>query len=84
MVARLAAVGTLEQALTEAAQATSAAMRALTTQGATHEEAWEQTRELYLFLPEEPEQTPAMPKSQGYLAQRELNQGWASLGMPED
>ena len=52
--------------------------------GATQEEAWEQTRELYLFPIEEPEQAPKTPKSQGYLARAELMKGWASLGEPED
>ena len=84
MYARLKAGGTLSQALTEAAEATAQAMRALTTQGATQEEAWEQTRELYLFPIEEPEQAPKTPKSQGYLARAEVMKGWASLGEPED
>lgn len=84
MFARLSKGGTLEQALTEAAEATAMAMRALTTQGATRDEAWEATRELYLFLPEEPEQTPPMPKSEGYRARLELNQAMSNLGLPED
>ena len=84
MFARLTKAGALEKALTEAAEATSQAMRALTTQGATQTEAWEATRELYLFPAEEPGQTPRMPKSQGYLARAELNRAMASLGQPED
>lgn len=84
MFARLTAGGTLEQALTEAAEATAQAIRALTTQGATQEEAWEATRELYLFPAEEPEQEPRMPKSPGYRARAELNRAMASLGQPED
>ena len=84
MFARLVKAGTLEQALTEAAEATAAAIRALTTQGATLDEAWEATREQYLFPPEEPEQTPKMPKSPGYRARLELMQGMANLGQPED
>lgn len=83
MVARLTKSGTLEQALTEAATATAEGMRALTTQGLTQDEAWQQVREQYLFLPEEPSQTPRMPKSQGYLAHRELMQGMSRLGMPD-
>ena len=75
MFARLTKAGKLEQALTEAADGTAAAMRALTTQGASWEEAWEQTREQYLFLPEEPQKPARMPRSQGYLAHRELMQG---------
>lgn len=84
MHARLVKAGTLETALTEAAEATAAGMRALTTQGASQQEAWEQVREQYLFLPEEPEQAPKMPKSQGYRAHAELMRGLGSLGMPED
>lgn len=84
MSARLAKQGKLEQALTEAAEATAAAMRVLQTQGATWEQAWEQTRESYLFLPEEKEQAPRMRRSQGYLAHRELMQAMSSLGQPEE
>lgn len=84
MYARLLKEGKLEQALTEAATATAEGMRALTTQGNSYEEAWEQVRELYLFLPEEPQQTPRMPRSQGYLAHRELMRGLSNLGMPDD
>lgn len=84
MYARLEKAGTLEQALTEAADATAAGMRVLVTQGATQQEAWEQVRERYLFLPEEPEQAPKMSKSQGYRAHAELMKGLGSLGMPEE
>ena len=84
MFARLTEDKTLEQALTEAAEATAQAIRALTMQGATQEEAWEATRELYLFLAEEPEQAQRMPKSPGFRARAELNQAMASLGQPED
>lgn len=84
MFARLTKAGTLETALTEAAQATSQGMRALTTQGATQTEAWEQVREQYLFLPEEPAPEEKQPQSQGYRAHRELMQGLGSLGMSED
>ncbi|MFN5350154.1 MAG: hypothetical protein ACK5A0_11530, partial [Polaromonas sp.] len=82
--ARLKKSGTLEKALIEAAQATSSEMQSLQMKGATWQEAWEQTRELYLFPPEEPEQTPKMPKSQGYLAMVEYNRALASLGMPKE
>lgn len=84
MFSRLQKAGTLDKALAEAAEATALAIRALMTQGATWDEAWEATREQYLFLPEEPEQTPKMEKSQGYRAQVELARGWATLGDPED
>ncbi len=75
MFARLEKAGKLEQALAEAADATARDLRALTTQGATWQEAWEQVRETYLFPPEEPEQQPKMPKSPGYRAHRDLVQG---------
>ena len=81
---RLLKAGTLDKALSEAATATSESMRALTTQGATQEEAWEATRELYLFPAEEPQQTPRMRKSHGYLAHVDLMRGLANLGMPEE
>ncbi|WP_146163056.1 hypothetical protein [Variovorax sp. WS11] len=84
MYARLEKTGKLEQALTEAAEATSNGIRALTTQGATWQEAWEQVRETYLFPPEEPEQKPRMRKTQGYLAHRELMMGLSRIGMPDD
>ena len=72
------------QALTQAAEATAQAMQVLTGQGATQEEAWEQVREQYLFPPEEPEQAQKMPRSQGYLAHRELMLGLGSLGMDDE
>lgn len=75
MYARLEKAGTLEHALTQAADATSEAMRVLTGQGATHQEAWEETRETYLFLPEEPEQLPRMKETEGYRAHRDLMRG---------
>ena len=75
MYARLKKAGTLEQALTDAADATAAAMRALTAQGVPQQDAWEQTRETYLFPPEERSVEPKMPPSQGYLAHRDLMQG---------
>ena len=84
MFARLTENETLEKALTDAAEATASAIQSLMAQGATWQEAWEQTRELYLFPPEEPEQTPKMEKSQGYLAMVEYNRAMASLGQPED
>ena len=84
MFARLTKGGTLDKALTEAAEATSQGMQALMAQGATWQEAWEQTRELYLFPAEEPEQAPRMRKSPGYLARLELMQGMASLGQPPE
>ena len=82
--ARLMKSGALTQALTQAAEATAQAMQVLTGQGATQEEAWEQVREQYLFPPEEPEQAQKMPRSQGYLAHRELMLGLGSLGMDDE
>jgi hypothetical protein len=75
MYNRLRREGKLDKALTEAADETAKEIRTLMLQGATWQEAWEQTRELYLFPPDEPglEEEP-MPLSQGYLAQRELMQ----------
>ena len=84
MFARLERDGNLEQALTESAEATSQAIRARMAQGATWEEAWEATRELYLFPPEETGQAQKMPRSQGYRAHVELTQALSSLGQPED
>lgn len=84
MYARLSQEGKLQQALTQAADQTAQEMRNLTAQGMAHQEAWEQVREQYLFLPQEPSQAPRMPKSQGYLAHRELMQGYSSLGQPEE
>lgn len=84
LFARLTKAGTLEKSLTEAANATSQAMQSLQAQGATWQEAWEQTREQYLFPAEEAEQAPRMPRSPGYLARLELMQGMASLGQPPE
>lgn len=75
MYARLQKNGTLERTLAEAADATSKDLRALTTQGATWQEAWEQVRERHLFLPEEPEAMPKMRKSAGYRAHADLMKG---------
>ncbi|MNL31018.1 hypothetical protein D3C87_1527870 [compost metagenome] len=75
MYDRLEKAGQLDLALTQAAEATSEGMRALMSQGATHQEAWEQTRETYLFLPEEPEQQPKMKESEGFRAHRDLMHG---------
>ena len=84
MFARLKQEGKMEQALTLAAFQTAQEMRNLTKQGIAHQEAWEQVREQYLFLPEEKGQSPRMPKSQGYLAHRELMQGYSTLGQSEE
>ena len=82
MYARLQHSGHLEQALQDAASSTSHAMATLMRQGATWEEAWEQTRELYLFLPQEPQVEPAPAASHGFRAHRELTQALGSLTMP--
>lgn len=84
MFQRLLDAGTLEQGLAKAAESTATAMRLLTTQGATQEEAWEATREQYLLLPEEPPKMRRPRKSQGYRDRLELQRMMASLGQPED
>ena len=84
MFDRLTKAGTLEKALTEAAEATANSMRVLMTQGFKAHEAWEMVREEHLFLPEEDGASEEAPPSEGYLAQVELMKGWSSLGLPED
>lgn len=81
MFARLEKSNQLEAALQDAATATSAGVRVLMAQGLTWDEAWEATREQYLFPPEESPQSDE-PPSAGYKAQMELMQGLDSLTMP--
>ncbi len=56
--------GTLQETLKDAAERTHLEMSALEESGFSNSEAWEMTRELYLFPPEEPglskENLPAM------------------------
>lgn len=81
---RMKADGTLGQRLTEAAEATEAEMRNLMAQGFQHHEAWEQVRETYLFLPEEPGASPEAPPSRGYKAALATMADLASLRVPGD
>lgn len=70
---RLQREGKLNEALREAADETAREMRNLTLQGRTWDEAWEMTRNEYLFpAPEESEMDEPMEPSPGYLLQREL------------
>lgn len=82
MYARLKADGTLMAKLTEAADATARDLQNLMGQGFNYQEAWEQVRETYLFLPEEKDASPEAPASEGYKAALTLNRGLASLRMP--
>lgn len=74
--------GTLAQALREAAEATSREMQALRDQGLDELTAWEMVREQHLFPPEEPDESPPPPASQGYLAHRDLMRGLGQVRMP--
>lgn len=80
----LVAKGILNQQLTDAAQATAQEMQTLVGQGFSQLEAWEATRELYLFVPEEPGASEEAPVSAGLMAQRELNEGLRYLGMTDE
>lgn len=82
MYARMLEQGRLELELTEAASATADAMQSLINQGLTWDEAWEQTRERFLFLPAEASDEPLPPKSAGFKAHRDLTRGLGSLTMP--
>ena len=82
MYARLKADGTLTAKLTEAADATARDLQNLMGQGFNYQEAWEQVRETYLFLPEEKGASPEAPASEGYKAAAAINRGLASLRMP--
>lgn len=72
----------LEKALTEAAEATQREMDLLIAQGFKYQEAWEATREQYLFPPEESEASEEAPDSPGFKAMQEFNQGLGSLTLP--
>lgn len=74
--------GQLLQALTEAADQTAAEMKQLTDQGASYTEAWQAVREEYLFPPQESQASEEAPKSPGYQAMQEFNQGLSSLTLP--
>ena len=82
MFAQLRADGTLLQRLTEAADATARDLQNLMGHGFSHQEAWEQVRETYLFLPEEKGASPEAPPSEGFRTAVAINQGLGSLRMP--
>ena len=52
-------------------------------QGFAHHEAWEATREQFLFLPEEPGASEEVPASEGLRLMREMHEGLRYLGMTE-
>jgi hypothetical protein len=76
--------GILDQHLAVAAEATSQAMQRLVGEGFNQLQAWEMTRELYLFPTEEPEASEEAPVSEGLRLQRELNEGLRYLGMTDE
>lgn len=82
MFARLKSEGSLQQALTNAADATARDLQNLMGQGFNHQEAWEQVRELHLFPPEEKGASPESPVSEGFRTAVAINQGLGSLRMP--
>lgn len=76
--------GVLNQSLAQAAQATSHEIQTLVGQGFNQLEAWEMTRELYLFPAEEPGASEEAPPSEGLKAMRELNESLRYLGMTDE
>lgn len=80
----LVSKGVLNQQLTDVAEATSHEMQKLVAQGFNQLEAWEMTRELYLFPAEEPGTSEEAPVSEGLRLQRELNEGLRYLGMTDE
>lgn len=84
MFKELQARGLLETRLREAAEATSEQMQSLMAQGFQHHEAWEATREQFLFLAEEPGVSEEAPVSAGLLLQREMNDSLRYLGMTDE
>lgn len=80
----LVSKGILNQQLADAAVATSQEMQKLVAQGFNQLEAWEMTRELYLFPAEEPGASEEAPPSAGLKTQRELNESLRYLGMTDE
>lgn len=80
----LVAKGILNQQLTDAAEATSQECKKLVAQGFNQLEAWEMTRELYLFPAEEPGASEEAPPSEGLKAQQDLNESLRYLGMTDE
>ncbi len=81
---RLVAKGNLNQQLTDAAEATSQEMQRLVGQGFNQHEAWEMSRELYLFPAEEAGVSEEAQVSEGLKAMREMNESLRYLGMTEE
>lgn len=81
---QLKAQGILNQKLREAADATAQEMQTLVGQGFSQLEAWEMTREQYLFPPEEAGASEEAPVSEGLRLQRELNETLRYLGMTDE
>lgn len=79
MYARLVESKRLLPELTEAAEATAGALQTLVNQGFNRQEAWEQVREQYLFLPPEPAANESPAPSQGYAAMMDYNRTLGSL-----
>jgi hypothetical protein len=80
----LVSKGILNQQLTQAAEATSQEMQRLVGQGFNQYEAWEMTREMYLFPAEEPGTSEEAPVSEGLKAMREMNESLRYLGMTDE
>ena len=82
--AELQQEGKLMQALTDAADRTQDEIETLMAQGFSYNEAWEATREQYLFPPEEDGASEEAPDSEGYKAMKEANRAmkrfWESEG----
>ena len=76
---QLQKTGKLQQALTEAAEATASEMKTLTDSGLSQTEAWEMVREQHLFPPQEPQAEEAMEPDEGYNLMRDVNSALANL-----
>ncbi|MBS0556774.1 MAG: hypothetical protein JSR27_05100 [Proteobacteria bacterium] len=76
----LKAAGSLEKALSEAAQQTANEMEQLKAEGFPQEAAWEMVREKYLFPPEEtPEKEEETASADGYRTQLAVNRMMSNL-----
>ena len=78
----LKAAGTLGQALTQAAEATSQQLQTLREQGIPPDSAWEMVKEQHLFPPEEKGASPEAPPSDGFRVASDVNEGWGDILMP--
>jgi hypothetical protein len=76
----LKAAGSLDEALSEAAEQTAQEMEDLQSQGFDREQAWEMVRNEYLFPPEEtPENDEETASADGYRAQLAVNRMLSKL-----